>query len=100
MLGMDMDMDPKGSDPSRLEKGGSHMIYAEEESVEEQPMEKPASVKAGGGRNVYSPGKDTSPGFEGMESYKSVNKSGQGFGQGQYPPASKQSQPSIGTKHD
>jgi hypothetical protein len=89
----DMMGKPMGSDPQRMPKGGSHTP-----ETENQSMAKPASVKPGFGRNVDAPSKDAMPGFEGLNSYKSVSAptSGSGYGQGVYPPASKTSQPSIG----
>lgn len=96
---MDNEMDvEEGCDPQRMPKGGSHVSRQEKNAVEEQPIQKPASVKAGMGRNAYSSGKDATAGFEGFESYRSAAKSDAGYSQGQYPAANKQSQPSIGSK--
>ncbi len=92
-----MDM-MKGSDPPRMAKGESHMTMPEEMATKDQDMMKPASVKPGMGKNMYSKGMDSMPGFQGMESYKSASRAGDTFGQGTYPPASKQLQPSIGSK--
>ena len=96
---MDDDFDgEEGCDPQRMPKGGSHMPRQEKEAVEDQPMQKPASVKPGMGRNAYSKSRDAMTGFEGLESYKSAAKSDEGYRQGEYPAANKQSQPSIGSK--
>jgi hypothetical protein len=79
-----------------LPKRGYHMTPQEYQDVENQPMEKPAFVKPGFGQNKDVEGKDTMPGFEGLESYKSAKGAPPGDGQGVYPQASKTGKPSIG----
>jgi hypothetical protein len=67
-----------------LPKGVTHL----RESVPAE-LAKPAFVKPGFGRNQDVAGKDAMPGFEGLNSYVSTTDKGNGYGQGAYPPASK-----------
>lgn len=86
----------KVDNKSMLSKRGYHITSQEYSDTENQSMEKPAFVKPGMGQNKDIEGKDTMPGFEGLESYKSAKGGAPGDGQGVYPPASKTGKPSIG----
>ncbi len=91
-------MNPSGSDPQRLPKGGYHMPMEGYSEMAHDPMEKPGFVKPGGGRNRDEGGKDAMPGFEDLHSYKSTTPltPRTDHGQGVYPPANKTDGPSIG----
>lgn len=84
-------LNPIGSDPQRLPKGGYHVPASEYEGIGSSPADKPGFVKPGGGRNKDMGGMDAMPEFEGMTSYKSTPpiQSRTDFGQATYLPANK-----------
>lgn len=89
-------INPTGTDPQRLPKGGVHLPPSE--SDVQTPMDKPGFVKPGDGRNRDTSGMDAMPGFENLKSYKSTDPDSPrtDYGQDTYRPANKTSGSSIG----